>query len=337
MNSPHIFVYEYTCATTGAAESLGVEGWAMLSALLHDFAALPGVRLTTLLGATVSAELPSTVNAIRIDPDDEEPAFRDQARAANLTLVIAPEFDDLLANRCQWVVEAGGRLLNSLPDTVRLAADKLALGRLWNAHGIPTPACHSAGPEPPTDLPFPAVHKPRFGAGSQATFLVRSPSDWPAVRRQAAVEFEGESVVQPFAPGLAASVAFLAGPRGLLALPPCEQLLSADGRFHYHGGRVPLAPELAARATHLARRAAAAVPDLLGYIGIDLILGEALDGTADQAIELNPRLTTSYVGLRALCRDNLAAALLRVANGADLPALRWQPDVFCFSLDGTVS
>ena len=34
--------------------------------------------------------------------------------------------------------------------------------------------------------------------------------------------------------------------------------------------------------------------------------------SGDRVIEINPRLTTSYVGLRALARFNLAEALLAV-------------------------
>ena len=42
-----------------------------------------------------------------------------------------------------------------------------------------------------------------------------------------------------------------------------------------------------------------------------------------QVIEINPRLTTSYVGLRALASCNLAAALLNVVAGQK-PRLTWR-------------
>jgi hypothetical protein len=48
---------------------------------------------------------------------------------------------------------------------------------------------------------------------------------------------------------------------------------------------------------------------------VDLVLGDAADGSRDFAIEINPRLTTSYLGLRALARGSLAAALLRAVRG----------------------
>jgi tyramine---L-glutamate ligase len=53
------------------------------------------------------------------------------------------------------------------------------------------------------------------------------------------------------------------------------------------------------------------------------VLGDAGDGSADFVIELNPRLTTSYAGLRRLAKDNLMEALLAVVQGQPLRPLSW--------------
>jgi predicted ATP-grasp superfamily ATP-dependent carboligase len=141
-------------------------------------------------------------------------------------------------------------------------------------------------------------------------------------------------VVQPCVPGFPASVAFLLGPWARLVLPPAAQLLSSDGHFHYRGGTVPLLPDPGARAEHLARRAVETVPGLRGYVGVDLVLGPAVDGSADRVIEINPRPTTSYVGLRALAEGNLAEVLLRMATGDEARPLRWRPGSVHFQADG---
>ena len=78
--------------------------------------------------------------------------------------------------------------------------------------------------------------------------------------------------------------------------------MSDDGRFVYLGGSLPLPHALASRATRLAQQAVAALPDPLGYVGVDLVLGADADGADDYVIEINPRLTTSYIGLRAAAR-----------------------------------
>ena len=59
----------------------------------------------------------------------------------------------------------------------------------------------------------------------------------------------------------------------------------------------------------------------LGYFGIDMVLGDDADGSRDAVIEVNPRFTTSYVGLRAAANVNLVAAMLHLADGADLDTL----------------
>jgi predicted ATP-grasp superfamily ATP-dependent carboligase len=141
-------------------------------------------------------------------------------------------------------------------------------------------------------------------------------------------------IAQEYVTGFAASVAFLIGPSHVFPLVPCEQLLSTDGRFSYLGGRLPIAPDLVARARHIAAQAVRCVPGLLGYVGVDVVLGD--DGR-DWAIEINPRLTTSYVGLRALARFNLAEAVLAVARGEPLPDLAWHDRRIEFTPDGRVS
>jgi predicted ATP-grasp superfamily ATP-dependent carboligase len=183
------------------------------------------------------------------------------------------------------------------------------------------------------------VLKPDEGAGSTATFLLAGPDDLApclAVARREGFD-ESQLLLQDYCPGRAASVAFLAGPGARVPLVPTFQILSTDGRFHYRGGELPVPPELAERAVKLGRRASECVPGWLGYFGVDLILGEAADGSEDRAIEINPRLTTSYVGLRCLADFNLAEVMLRVARGEAVGGLRWRAGGARFGADGGVA
>jgi predicted ATP-grasp superfamily ATP-dependent carboligase len=339
-----VFVYEYLCGgerTGPGAASLRAEGWAMLAAVLEDFSRCPGVQVVTLVNSSLLRVVargrpPTSFTASAARPGEEEPAFRTLARTADFSLIIAPEFDGLLAERCRWVEEEGGRLLGPSAAAVRLTGDKLLLARHLDGRGIPTPPTlpfPSAAPP----LPFPLVCKPRDGAGSQATFLARDPEGLgQAVPRARAEGWPGEMVLQPHVPGRAVSVALLLGPERRLALPAAGQTLSADGRFRYQGGSLPLAEELDRRARQLAERAVQAVEGLRGYVGVDLVLGEAADGSGDRVIEINPRLTTSYVGLRRLARFNLAEALLAVVTATTLPEMKWRPGPVRFRSDGGI-
>jgi predicted ATP-grasp superfamily ATP-dependent carboligase len=135
---------------------------------------------------------------------------------------------------------------------------------------------------------------------------------------------------------MAASVAVLCGPTSKVALVPCKQRLSSDGRLRYLGGELPLAAGLADRAVTLAKRALTALPSTVGYVGVDMVLGSDPHGGDDAVIEVNPRLTTSYVGLRAAAQSNLAAAMLRIGQG-ESPSVAFTQRPIEFDPAGNVS
>jgi len=323
-----ILAYEYLCsgvlAGTADAEPLRREGWLMLDAVVSDLARCPGASVDVLLDPGLLSRAhswPATTSIHPVQAGTEEGAFTAILQRCDAALVIAPEFNNILFRRTRLVEEAKKPLLGCSAEAVRLTADKRDLAQRWAGTEIPTPPCLSW----PAAGAGPWVLKPRDGAGSQATFLISHANQWESAVRQARQEgWAGELLGQPFVPGLPASVAFLVGPREATALPACQQLLSQDGRFHYQGARLPLPPNLNRRAQSLARRAIAAVPGLRGYVGVDLVLGFPANGSGDAVMEINPRLTTSYVALRRLAHFNLAEALLAAVGGQALPVMTWE-------------
>jgi predicted ATP-grasp superfamily ATP-dependent carboligase len=333
-----VFVYEHLCGggMTAAPASLRAEGRAMLAAVVQDFAHVDGVEVLTLLDE--KGDFPGRPETLcrRAPAGEEAVIFRELARWADFTLVIAPELDDTLGTRCDWVLEAAGRLLGPGPEVARLAADKWQLAQLLQERRVPVPRTFRMESSLPPDE-YPLVLKPRHGAGSQATFLVGHPAELALASLQARIEVcRDDLLLQSFIPGRPASVALLIGTADRLPLAPAQQHVSADGRFRYQGGILPLPANLAQRAVDLSNRAVAAIPGLFGYVGVDLVLGAAADGSQDRVIEVNPRLTTSYVGLRQLTETNLAGALLRLAIGETVPQPRWHSGPVRFWPDGTV-
>ncbi|HEV3205141.1 MAG TPA: ATP-grasp domain-containing protein [Gemmataceae bacterium] len=335
-----VFIYEFFCCNLSAhrfAEALAREGRAMFLAVLEDFSRIPKVEVVTM--KTSGAPWKPVQGVHILNAADEETTFRELARSADFTLVIAPEVDDILFTRCQWVEESGSRLLGPSSSAVRLTGDKWLLAHQFRQQGIPTPKGilldHGLDV---ADLVYPVVCKPRYGAGSLATFLIRNREEWPSCRQQMETEgFRGQSLIQPFVQGTAASIAFLQGPDACIPLQPAEQELSTDGRFHYRGGRLPLAGDLAERTIRLGQRALACVGELMGYIGVDIVLGNAPNGAYDYVMEINPRFTTSYLGLRALAQTNLAEALLQVFQGEASPKISWKKGLVHFQAEGTVN
>jgi predicted ATP-grasp superfamily ATP-dependent carboligase len=267
------------------------------------------------------------------DPSEEREAIERLAAQADRTVVIAPECRGALAVRTGWVEAAGGRLLSPSSDFVRCAGNKTATAELLLSRGVPAPRATTLRPGDvlPADFDYPGVLKPHDGAGSVGVQWIASRDDGydPA-------PLGPEARLEQYCPGLAASVAALCGPGGNLPLPACRQRISDDGRFRYLGGEAPVDPVRSRRAQSLAAAAIDCLPPTVGYVGVDLVLGEAADGSDDVVIEVNPRLTTSYVGLRRLVRTNLAAAMLAVAEGQGIEFSLARPHV-TFDLEGVVA
>jgi len=263
--------------------------------------------------------------------EQEREAFTRLAAHGDRTLVIAPEFSHHLLSRCRLVEAVGGRLLGGSLEMIELASDKHRTAEHLSAAGVPVPEGISldANAPLPANLPYPAVLKPRLGAGSSGVRLIGSSTDLPTL------EADSSWRLERFCPGQAASVAVLCGPAGGFPLIPCTQRISQDGKFAYLGGSLPLEPRFHDRAIGLACRAVAALPEPRGYLGVDLVLGHDPTGRDDVVIEINPRLTTSYVGLRAASEANLAAALLAACEG-HRPRLSFRPISLQFDPDGAV-
>lgn len=321
MSATRVLLYEFV--TGGGGWSLAspqppggtmlAEGAAMLQSLAHDLLAIENLELHLLADSRLAPFWPAGCRVHSVDcRADERRLLCSLAANSDITLVIAPEFDDLLGARCRWAANAGGNLLTPDDRYVALAANKHELAEHLQAAGLPVPpsVVLSGDEPPPDDFPFPAVLKPCDGAGSLDVRLLATAADLTEFRSA-----RQTWRLEAFQPGIPVSIALLCGPIQTLALQPGRQLLSTDGQFRYLGSQWPLAEGQRARAGRLAARVASAMPATRGYVGIDLVLGEAPDGSNDVVIEVNPRLTTSYVGLRQLATTNLAEAMLRVATG----------------------
>ncbi|HEY1067686.1 MAG TPA: ATP-grasp domain-containing protein [Pirellulales bacterium] len=352
------------CGSEELSPSLLREGAAMLAALAGDALALdraPCVPLDArFLEAKAAARLqadgsPGFVVDSRwrtsgvFSASQEREELERLAATCAWSIVLAPETAGWLLRRAEWVDAAGGRRLGCSLADLALAGDKQLTAERLAQHRVPVPqgGLIAPGEEFPPSARFPIVVKPRDGAGSTDTFYIASPAFAPAILTR----FAGAVRWETFCPGRAASVACLCGPglendsRRVTALPACRQDVrldeaSGEGRLTYHGGSLPLPGELDARARRLAERAVRTLDAPLGWVGVDLILGDADDGSQDVVIEINPRYTTSLVGLRAALGVNLLEAAIQIAEGRPTPALdealSRPPRTVEFDPDGTV-
>jgi predicted ATP-grasp superfamily ATP-dependent carboligase len=342
-----LFVHEYFSSGAYAAElresSLAPEGLAMLAAILEDFAACSAGRLITTLDRRLTADAGHFRLGSWADihwaasPEHEMALFKRLAAECDATFAIAPETAGILLARQQQVQAAGRRFLGHSADAIKLCSDKLALYEHLARHDLPTIQTKLFDPgAAASTFQFPIVIKPRDGAGSQDTYLISSEREFAALRSTLSATFRrhGLAIVQPYIEGRNLSVGAIADSRSesLHVFPTGQQHLSDDGRFHYRGGAIPACLPEAVDASQLLTRVCRSIAGLSGYIGFDLLL--PAESQRLLVVEANPRLTTSYLGYRALANENLAERILNPA-GANEP-IRWNDGRVEFTADGRI-
>ena len=326
-----IFVGEYVCGgglshakIDSIPLSLREEGAAMLRAIVTDLSEV---------AETVVAVDPRVTG---LDFDDPKivsvstkeslwPQWIDAAKSCDAALIVAPESDGVLAKAVAMLRAGGIDVIAGSGDFLRVASDKLLTARTLTAAGVAHPMYMSL-----SDRRFASqlegfdrfVVKPRDGCGTQA---IRTFDSFDEAR----AELEENLILQAWMPGKAISIALVASPTEVTFLPAVSQILD-EQTCEYAGGQGPLNDDAQRRATALASRAIAAMPPTVrGFVGLDLLLGSR--PSEDCVIEINPRLTTSYVGLRRMIHGNLAARLFDLETGpvsccTTVDSVRWTPD-----------
>jgi predicted ATP-grasp superfamily ATP-dependent carboligase len=161
-------------------------------------------------------------------------------------------------------------------------------------------------------MDFPMIVKPRNGAGSQQIFLVNDERKLNEVSEefQQTTQF-GPPMMQRYVEGENISVGVFVSQHveRIDILPIASQLFSSDGRFRYLGGELPVSRQSQPAVERLVRQACACIEGLNGYVGFDLIL-QKTKKNQPVIVEINPRLTTGYLGYRELMDENLAERML---------------------------
>ncbi len=284
--------------------SLAFEGGLMLHALVDELLELPTIEVVVTRDARLPPLAPPVSSITVNSPEEAWTLWEDLARTAvDAVWPIAPETEGALERLSRLVETAGCQLLNSQADAVAIAASKAATATALALAGVPVAPVWRVEErgEPPGTGPW--VVKPDDGAGCVDTRLLRDRAAW---RRWRAGGPRAGFIVQPFIPGVAASLSMLCRDGEAWVLTANRQHVTLAGSsLVYHGGvvgGVAASPRLSA----LAREVAQAMPGLRGYAGVDFIATD--DGPL--VLEVNPRLTTSYAGLWRATGRNTAATVL---------------------------
>lgn len=320
-----VLVFEYLCAGGAAAlqdegglDALAVadllaQGQAMRDAMVADLLQLPGSRglqvhvacgegAPALPAGALPCPIPAGTAAARW--------LASQAPRFDLVWAVAPETGGVLAECCAAVPPA--RWLGCEAAAIALCSRKRATLARLAAQGLRTPLAFA-------EQARRWVTKPDDGAGAVATQV----HGQLAAAHAASCRGEpGMTTLEPWVEGepLSLSLLCLAGGCELLAVNRQRIALDDQGLVHFHGVEIDVLPRQDPRwpsLALLARRISQAVPGLRGFVGVDIVWHETEGNSGPVVVEINPRLTSAYVGLSARLGRGLAAELLAAWSLAD--------------------
>jgi predicted ATP-grasp superfamily ATP-dependent carboligase len=344
-----ISIFEFVCGGGLLAKPLSAipvswrsEGVAMLQALAADCGRCQGLQVHVAWDERFGlAEIPE----VEVHPLQSDLAWLPQwealAQGTGLSLVIAPETDGCLASITDRLRSGGHVLVNADADFMAACSDKWLTAQALEAHAIPHPPTRLGSDEQSFTRTVVAdgdawIVKPRDGAGCQDTWRI------PTAGLEQCREFASDRyLVQPWLEGIPGSLAVLCGPETRVVLPPMRQYLEFLPEDHrerlgYGGGQGPWYPMSAETLERFARGVLDAIPgEPAGWIGIDFLYRPQVAEQPLLAIEINPRLTTSYLGVRECLQQNVAELMLKAWQGhgvsyslngqtADFTPFRWK-------------
>jgi tyramine---L-glutamate ligase len=341
-----VIVYEHISGGGYAEQpippSILCEGFGMLRGVVSDFKAA-GHEVTVLLDSRLS-KLKSPINADCIAPIvySKEPLkfLRNIAQINDAIYIIAPETGQTLQSLIELAEKTGKTSLNSESNAIEKVADKAALYGKLAKKGFLTPKTVPLSYDDgdlegikqaiKQKLNYPIILKPADGVGCSGLSLIKNEAQLE--RAIAKIKTESKSkrfVAQEFIKGEAASISLLSTGKKAVALSLNKQnmnLAEPLGVSSYEGGVVPFSHPLMGEAFVLAERVVESVSGLRGYVGVDVVLTQK----GVFVVDVNPRLTTSYIGLREVTDFNVAEALVNAVNGK-LPDAPKTNGVACFS------
>ena len=332
-----LLVYEHVCAVgfgeRNVRPSVLCEGFGMVRAIVAD-AKQAGFCVTTALNSQMAEfNLPFNSDHYVLVRSNTEAidVLEKAADFADAALVIAPETSGTLQYLVRRIEQQNDLLsLNSTADAIIEASDKTLLEEKAKKIGVETPKTiffradediENVAVSVEKNLGIPAVIKPSDGVGCEGLSIVYNKKQLLNSVKKTAKLKTNFFIAQEFVCGKPASVTLISN--GKIALPITlnkqNVSLRPPGRDStYNGGIIPFDEKgMQDTAFEAAKRIVESISGLKGYIGVDLILTEH----GPVLIEINPRLTTSYIGVQKVSGFNLAKAMIDSAKGKDLPTV----------------
>lgn len=319
-----LFVYEHI--TSGALidhafpASLAKEGDDMLMAILQDCLAIETLELTILRDSRLST-MPEidydTLHCHHVSTSNQYIQLWQQCLInADAVFIIAPETGNVLYQLQQQAVKLNEQVLGCQPQAIKICSDKYHCDQHLKSKGhLTAHSCRaSEWLSSSFDLLDGYIVKPIDGAGCIDTLYFERRIQLEQYLAQHDNVTLQSSMVQAYVKGETLSLSLLLDNDDALVLSINKQTINRtantlsftattiNDRASNHFSL--------AQAKNLARQLQHTISGLWGFVGVDFILSE--EGPI--IVDINPRLTTSYIGLKQSLGLNPFALLLNLSE-----------------------
>jgi predicted ATP-grasp superfamily ATP-dependent carboligase len=285
--------------------SLLNEGQAMLNALLDNMRQLPQLTISLMLDNRAQTLINSQhINTIIIDNTQNSlQVFTDLVSINEAVWIIAPEFDNILENLCKIVSDSGKILLNSPANAVAITANKWLTYLQLKKQRINTveTALLNTNPLPPAIKNAKEwVIKPIDGVGCSETYIINKITPLS----------NNKTIIQPHILGKKTSLSALFKQSKAWLLCVNQQNFEIINNSYQLTAISVNSHAKSENYQQLLESIAIAFADLWGYVGIDLIETD----TQILVLEINPRLTSSFIGIEKATGINTAAQVINLLH-----------------------
>jgi len=330
MFNQKIFIFEFVSGggynQVDIPSSLFCEGYAMLRTIIEDFKKL-GYQIITLLDVRIShlSRYLKTDMVKLVKPEDEFlKIYTNYVKKSTFCFIIAPEFSKHLYNLTQIAKDLNKKILSINLNGVWLGTSKLETYKYFIANKVNTPKSYKIplkGGEMDVDfilqkfdqLGSSIIMKPEDGAGSELIYHFTTKDQILLLFERAKANFDiaRSYIVQEFIDGDDLSISIINRTNSEKINDRDQIILSINAQnvqnidsnkdSYYLGGFTPVENYKVLRNKFEKILKSMDLTSFQGYFGIDFIK------KADNSIyfiEINPRLTTSYIGIRNILDFN---------------------------------
>jgi predicted ATP-grasp superfamily ATP-dependent carboligase len=326
LNKNKLLVFEFVSgggfSDTTIPTSLFCEGFGMLRSITKDFSLLD-FEIYTLLDYRICflSKFLQADNIVKIQKNDNYiKYFKDLIRICEYTFIIAPESSNILYELTKIAKNYGKIILSTNLKGIEYGTSKIISCKIFKKNKTLTPKTHKIPYKKKSlDVEFilhkfrkfktPIVIKPEDGVGAESVYYFEKESQIINFFMEFNPNFEKKRnyILQEFINGRSLSISLVGSPN--LHINPLILSLNSQNidiknkESEYLGGYTPvenfkdLFNEISNNTNKLKKL------KIEGYFGIDFI--ENINHSV-VFIELNPRLTTSYIGLRKILNFNCA-------------------------------